>query len=88
MSRPQSRAAHCRLPQSLVPNPGASMGLDDLHRALGEEANYVNLMCSLTVNDAPASVGVEFLWATGAVQEVGEIERGDHPHPTITATCD
>ena len=55
------------------------------HEAAAEQAHDVDLVRALAEHDAAALPRVELLGTARAIEEVGEIERGDHAHAAVAS---
>src|SRR5258705_319304 len=60
-----------------------------LHEAAAEEPHDVDLVRRLAEEDAAAAHRIELLGAPRPIEEIGEVERGDHAHaPQLAARGD
>ena len=68
--------------------PVAGMREDTLYQATAEQAQDIDLVRRLAVDDTAASGRVEFVGTPGTVQEVGVIESRQHAHRAETPALD
>ena len=68
--------------------PVAGLCADGNGPRAGEQAHDVDLVRGLAERRAATRLGRELLGPPQAIEKVGEIERGDHPHPAEAAFHD